>query len=93
MGRVGSCYDNAVAESFFATLKAEIGTRVWATRADARRDVFAYLTYHNHNRPHSTLNHRTPHETAPATVKTTPSRHETPVSGPRVEPHHQTTDV
>ncbi|WP_319463840.1 integrase core domain-containing protein [Micromonospora sp. RTP1Z1] len=45
MGRVGSCYDNAVAESFFATLKAEIGTRVWATRADARRDVFAYLTY------------------------------------------------
>lgn len=63
MGRVGSCYDNAVAESFFATLKAEIGTRVWATRADARRDVFAYLTYYNHNRLHSTVNHRTPHET------------------------------
>ncbi|WP_406068468.1 integrase core domain-containing protein [Micromonospora sp. NBC_01638] len=63
MGRVGSCYDNAVAESFFATLKAEIGTRVWATRADARRDVFAYLTYYNHNRLHSTPNHHTPHET------------------------------
>jgi transposase InsO family protein len=62
MGRVGSCYDNAVAESFFATLKAEIGTRVWATREQARRDVFAYLTYYNHNRLHSTLNHRTPHE-------------------------------
>jgi transposase InsO family protein len=62
-GRVGSCYDNAPAESFFATLKAEIGTTVWATRADARRAVFAYLTYYNRNRLHSTLNHRTPHET------------------------------
>ncbi|MET7427154.1 integrase core domain-containing protein, partial [Dactylosporangium sp. NPDC005555] len=62
MGRIGSCYDNAVAESFFATLKAEIGTRVWATRADARRAVFAYLAYYNRNRLHSTLNHRTPYE-------------------------------
>jgi len=63
MGRVGSCYDNAVAESFFATLKAEIGTRVWATRAEARQDVFAYLNYYNHDRLHSTLKHRTPYET------------------------------
>jgi transposase InsO family protein len=43
VGRVGSCYDNAVAESFFATLKAEIGTR-----------VFAYLSYYNRHRLHST---------------------------------------
>ncbi|WP_433605704.1 IS3 family transposase [Dactylosporangium sp. CA-139114] len=62
MGRVGSCYDNAVAESFFATLKADIGTRVWATRADVGRAVFAYLAYYNRNRLHSTLNHRTPYE-------------------------------
>lgn len=62
MGRVGSCYDNAVAESFFASLKAEIGTRVWATRAEARQAVFAYITYHNRHRLHSTLKHRTPYE-------------------------------
>jgi transposase InsO family protein len=63
MGRVGSCYDNAVAESFFATLKTEIGTQVWASRDDARQAVFAYLGYYNHDRLHSTLNYRTPHET------------------------------
>ncbi|GAB3901701.1 IS3 family transposase [Kibdelosporangium lantanae] len=63
MGRIGSCYDNAVAESFFATLKTEIGTRVWPTRHAARRDVFAYLSYYNHHRLHSTLDYRTPHET------------------------------
>jgi transposase InsO family protein len=63
VGRTGSCYDNAVAESFFATLKAEIGTAVWTTRDDARQDVFAYLGYYNHDRLHSTLGHRTPNET------------------------------
>jgi transposase InsO family protein len=62
MGRVGSCYDNAVAESFFASLKAEIGTTVWATRAEARKAVFAYLTYYNRYRLHSTLKRRTPYE-------------------------------
>lgn len=62
MGRVGSCFDNAVAESFFASLKAEIGSRVWATRAEARQAVFAYITYYNHSRLHSTLQHRTPYE-------------------------------
>lgn len=63
MGRTGSCYDNAAAESFFATLKTEIGTRSWTTRHHARRDVFAYLAYYNHHRLHSTLDYRTPHET------------------------------
>ncbi|MFF1614266.1 integrase core domain-containing protein [Amycolatopsis sp. NPDC058278] len=57
-----ACFDNAVAESFFATLKTEIGTTVWATRDDARRGVFAYLGYYNHDRLHSTLSYRTPHE-------------------------------
>ncbi|OXM42876.1 IS3 family transposase [Amycolatopsis alba] len=63
IGRTGSCYDNAVAEAFFATLKTEIGTTIWRTRDQARHDLYRYLHYYNHNRLHSTLNHRTPHET------------------------------
>jgi len=38
-------------------------TPAWATRDDARRAVFAYLSYYNHDRLHSTLDYRTPHET------------------------------
>ncbi|MFK0251712.1 IS3 family transposase [Amycolatopsis azurea] len=63
IGRVGSCYDNAVAEAFFATLKTEIGTTIWPTRDQARHDLYRYLHYYNHNRLHSTNGHRTPHET------------------------------
>jgi transposase InsO family protein len=37
-------------------------TRVWATRAEARRAVFAYISYYNRHRLHSTLKLRTPHE-------------------------------
>ncbi|MDQ7807017.1 IS3 family transposase [Amycolatopsis sp. A133] len=63
VGRVGSCYDNAAAEAFFATLKTEIGTTIWRTRAHARQDVFTWLRYYNHNRLHSTNGHHTPAET------------------------------
>jgi hypothetical protein len=49
-GRTGSCFDNAVAESLFASLKAEIGTRVFADRTEARREVFTYITYYNNKR-------------------------------------------
>ena len=49
MGRVGSCYDNAAAESFFAILKAEIGTEVWLSKDAARADVFTFIEV-NYNR-------------------------------------------
>ena len=62
MGRVGSCYDNAVAESWFATLKTEIGTSVWDTREQARADVFAFIQHYNRRRRHSTIDYLTPEE-------------------------------
>jgi transposase InsO family protein len=63
MGRTGVCWDNSAAESFFATLKTEIGTKVWTTRDQARKDVFQYLIYYNQRRLHSTNGYRTPYET------------------------------
>lgn len=62
MGRVGSCYDNAVAESWFATLKTEIGTTHWETREQARADVFAFIQHYNRRRRHSTIDYLTPQE-------------------------------
>jgi putative transposase len=62
MGRVGSCYDNAVAESWFATMKTEIGTTTWATREQARADVFAFIQHYNRHRRHSTIDYLTPEE-------------------------------
>ncbi|MEW2708291.1 IS3 family transposase [Streptomyces koyangensis] len=51
MGRTGSCYDNAAAESFFALLKAEIGTRRWPARNTARAEIFTFIeTYYNRKR-------------------------------------------
>lgn len=62
MGRAGECLDNAMAESFFATLKAElVDTRSWATRATARSAIFAWLEiWYNRQRRHSALAYRAP---------------------------------
>jgi len=62
MSRAGDCYDNAVAESFFATLKAElIDTRSWPTRAAARTAIFEWLVvWYNRQRRHSALGYRAP---------------------------------
>ena len=62
MSRRGNCWDNAVAESFFATLKIELAHDAdWATRADARGDVFEYLEgFYNGQRRHSALGYLSP---------------------------------
>jgi transposase InsO family protein len=59
MGRVGDSLDNAVAESFFATLKRELGGR-WASVEQARLVVFSWIAFYNHRRRHSTLGYHSP---------------------------------
>jgi putative transposase len=57
VGRTGVCWDNAVAESFWESLKREcVQGRVFATRADARRAIFRWINWYNMSRLHSTLN-------------------------------------
>jgi transposase InsO family protein len=62
MSRKGDCWDNAVAESFFATLKVELlGDDVFADQATAQKIVFEYIeTYYNRRRRHSTLGYVSP---------------------------------
>ena len=62
MSRKGNCWDNAVAESFFATLELELIVRSdWRTRDDARRAIFRYIeAWYNRERRHSTLGYVSP---------------------------------
>jgi len=57
MGSKGDCYDNAVAESFFATLKKELVHRhSWPTRRELTTEVFEYIeAFYNRTRRHSRL--------------------------------------
>ena len=62
MSRRGNCYDNAVAESFFSSLKKErIRKRIYKTHDEARIDIFDYIeVFYNRNRRHSHLGGMTP---------------------------------
>jgi putative transposase len=62
MSGVGDCWDNAVAESFFATLKRELADRAdWHTRDEARTAVFEYIeVWYNQQRRHSSLGYLSP---------------------------------
>lgn len=62
MSRVGNCWDNAVVESFFATLKTElVRGALWPTRAAAHRSVAAFIDcWYNHQRRHAALGYRSP---------------------------------
>ncbi len=63
-GRTGSCFDNAVTESFFASLETELIDRTrFATRADAEREVFSYIEgFYNPWRRHSANGQLSPAE-------------------------------
>lgn len=62
MSRVGDCWDNAVAESFFATLKTElIHRRPWPTKHEARAAIHDYIgAFYNPHRRHSSLGYLSP---------------------------------
>ena len=64
MSRKGDCWDNACAETFFASLKTElVGSRIFITREQARRELFEYIeVFYNRRRLHSYLGYLTPHE-------------------------------
>lgn len=64
MSRKGNCWDNAVAESFFSTLKIElIHRRIWSSRLELRSAVFEYIeVFYNRKRLHSSLDYKTPAE-------------------------------
>ncbi|WP_331730518.1 IS3 family transposase (plasmid) [Kitasatospora sp. NBC_00070] len=64
VGRTGQCWDNALAESFFATLKRELlGDRPWPSRAAARTAIFEWIeAWYNIRRLHSSLGYRSPAE-------------------------------
>jgi transposase InsO family protein len=61
--RTGSCLDGAAAESFFATIKAEIGASFWSDRSSARRDIENWITAYNERRLHSAIGYQIPTET------------------------------
>lgn len=62
MSRKGDCLDNAMAESFFATLKRELMPEAgWPTKGEARAAVFEWIAvYYNRQRRHSSIGYRTP---------------------------------
>ncbi|WP_370501080.1 integrase core domain-containing protein [Mycolicibacterium sp. jd] len=64
LGRTGICWDNALAESFFASLKNErVHHMVYPTRKKAQADIARYIElFYNRRRLHSALGYRTPHE-------------------------------
>jgi putative transposase len=77
MSRRGNCWDNAVVESFFATLKTElVHSQHYRTRQEAQTAVFEYLEgFYNRQRRHSTLGYLCPVAFEEQTVLVTPDVH------------------
>jgi putative transposase len=75
MSGTGNCYDNAVMESFFATLKKELVYQEdYATRAEARQSIFEYIeVFYNRERRHMALGAQSPSEFEARSERTAPS--------------------
>jgi putative transposase len=86
MGSKGDCFDNAVAESFFATLKKElVHRRSWPTRRELTSEVFEYIeAFYNRTRRHSTLGMLAPLEFENSTL----SEHRTGFAASRLRSSH-----
>jgi transposase InsO family protein len=84
MGSRGDCFDNAVLESFHASLKKDlIHRRSWPTKAEARTAVFDYIeAFYNRRRRHSTLGMLSPVAYEQATLRDTG----TSLAAPRLAP-------
>jgi len=80
MGSVGDCYDNAMAESFFATLECELIERnTFKTRTDAKNSIFEFIEgFYNPRRRHSRLGYLSPvaYENAISNSDADPGTHE-----------------
>lgn len=86
MGRVGSRYDNAAAESWFALLKAEIGTTLRESREAARADVFRYVEVEYNRsrlRRHPDYGYVTPIETRSCSGRTSLQQRKHPLPNSR----------
>ena len=62
MGSAGDCFDNAMAESFFASLECElIDRKSFRSRAEAKTEIFRYIEgWYNPHRRHSGIGQRSP---------------------------------
>jgi putative transposase len=87
MGSRGDCFDNAVAESFFATLKKElVHGRTWPSKAELRTEVFEYIEiFFNRRRRHSTLGMLSPADYEHRTL----SHRGTGLAAPRLASTHK----
>ena len=77
MSRTGNCYDNAVAESFFSTLKRElVHHEKYKTHKEASQSLFEFIeVFYNRQRRHSTLDYRSPAEFEESLIPSPPRAH------------------
>jgi transposase InsO family protein len=62
MSRAGNCYNNALMESCFGTIKRELEMECYENEALARKEISEYIRYYNTRRRHSSLDYLTPEE-------------------------------